>query len=132
MAVYQYLVPIHLPITDNLLFLNQQKRENFSMKECAGCKGRPLERMHTKWTRYRPSYGARYLIDKNWKVLGANDDSETKVLSTTVMTLNIWTDRSGQTVQTQIRLLLKEQSDQGLHCLLFHLFDKGLPLLFEF
>ena len=28
---------------------------------------------------------------------------------------------SGQTVQTQIRLLLKEQSDQGLHCLLFHL-----------
>ena len=25
-----------------------------------------------------------------------------------------------QTVQTQIRLLLKEQSDQGLHCLPFH------------
>ena len=33
---------------------------------------------------------------------------------------------SGQTVQTQIRLLLEEQSDQGLHSLLFHLhvFDK--------
>ena len=31
----------------------------------------------------------------------------------------------GQTVQTQIRLLLEEQSDQGLHCLPFrlHLFD---------
>ena len=47
------------------------------------------------------------------------------------------TDRSGQTVQTQIRLLLEEQSDQGLHCLLFHLhlFDeipKGLASLFEF
>ena len=28
---------------------------------------------------------------------------------------------SGQTVQTQIRLPLEEQSDQGLHCLLFHL-----------
>ena len=28
---------------------------------------------------------------------------------------------SGQTVQTQIRLLLEEQSDQGLHCLLYHL-----------
>ena len=27
----------------------------------------------------------------------------------------------GQTVQTQIRLLLEEQSDQGLHCLPFHL-----------
>ena len=29
------------------------------------------------------------------------------------------TVRSGQTVQTQIRLLLEEQSDQGLHCLQF-------------
>ena len=38
-----------------------------------------------------------------------------------VMTLSFQTDRSGQTVQTQIRLLLEEQSDQGLHCLLFHL-----------
>ena len=28
-------------------------------------------------------------------------------------------DASEQTVQTLIRLLLKEQSDQGLHCLLF-------------
>ena len=27
----------------------------------------------------------------------------------------------GQTVQTQIRLLLEEQSDQGLHCLPFRL-----------
>ena len=34
-----------------------------------------------------------------------------------VMILSFWTD----TVQTQIRLLLEEQSDQGLHCLLFHL-----------
>ena len=33
-----------------------------------------------------------------------------------VMTLSFWTDRSRQTVQTQIRLLLEEQSDQGLHC----------------
>ena len=37
------------------------------------------------------------------------------------MTQSFWTERSGQTVQTQIRLLLEEQSDQGLHCLLFHL-----------
>ena len=29
-------------------------------------------------------------------------------------------DISEQTVQTQIRLLLKEQSDLGLHCLSFH------------
>ena len=39
----------------------------------------------------------------------------------TVMILSFQTDRSGQTVQTKIRLLLEEQSDQGLHCLLFHL-----------
>ena len=39
---------------------------------------------------------------------------------------SFWTDRSGQIVQSQIKLLLEEQSDQGLHCLLFHLhhFDK--------
>ena len=35
--------------------------------------------------------------------------------------LSFGTDRSGQAVQAQIRLLLEEQSDQGLHCLLFHL-----------
>ena len=39
----------------------------------------------------------------------------------TVMTLSFRTDGSGQTVQTQIRLLLEEQSDQILHRLLFHL-----------
>ena len=44
----------------------------------------------------------------------------------TVMIPSFRTDMSGQPVQTQIRLLLEEQSDQGLHCLLFHLhlFDK--------
>ena len=49
----------------------------------------------------------------------------------TVMILSFWTDWSGQTVQTKIRLLLEEQSDQVLHCLLFHLrhFDK-IPLWF--
>ena len=40
---------------------------------------------------------------------------------TTVMILSFRTDRPGQTVQTQIRLLLEEQSDQGLHCLQFRL-----------
>ena len=36
-----------------------------------------------------------------------------------IMVLSFRTDRSGQTVQTQIRLCLEEQSDQGLHCLHF-------------
>ena len=35
------------------------------------------------------------------------------------------TDKSGQTVQTQIRLLLEEQSDLGLHCLPFCLHKVG-------
>ena len=39
---------------------------------------------------------------------------------TTVQILCIGTDRSQQTVQTKIRLLLKKQSDQGLRCLPFH------------
>ena len=38
-----------------------------------------------------------------------------------VMILSFWTDRPRQTVQTQIRLLLEEQSDQGLPCLPFRL-----------
>ena len=38
------------------------------------------------------------------------------------MFLSFQTDRSGQTVQTQIRLLLEEQSDQGLYCLPFRLY----------
>ena len=39
----------------------------------------------------------------------------------TVMILAFRTDMHGQTVQTQVRLLLEEQSDQGLHCLQFPL-----------
>ena len=39
----------------------------------------------------------------------------------TVMILSFRTDMPGQTVQTQIRLLLEEQSDQDLHCLPFRL-----------
>ena len=38
-------------------------------------------------------------------------------LQCTVMTLSFWTKWSGQIVQTQIRLLLEEQFDQGLHYL---------------
>ena len=53
----------------------------------------------------------------------------------TVIILNFLTDSSWQTVQTQIRLFLEEQSDQGLHCLLFHLYlfnEIRLASLFEF
>ena len=39
----------------------------------------------------------------------------------TVNFLSIQIDRSEKTVKTLIRLLLQEQSDQGLHCLQFHL-----------
>ena len=60
-----------------------------------------------------------------------------EVVLITVIILNFWTEKSGQKAQTQIRLLLEEQSDQVLHCLLFqlHVFDKipsGLASLFEF
>ena len=38
------------------------------------------------------------------------------LMAHTIMTLSFRTDRSGQTVQAQIRLLLEKQSGQGLHC----------------
>ena len=40
-------------------------------------------------------------------------------LVSTVMIISFRVGISGQTVQTQIRLLLEEQSYQGLHCLQF-------------
>ena len=53
------------------------------------------------------------------------------------MILRFQTDRFGQTVQIQIRLLLEEQSDQGLHSLQFPLHLLGAILygkstLFDF
>ena len=55
----------------------------------------------------------------------------------TTMTESFRTYRSEQTVQTQIRLLLEEQSDKYLHCLLFHLhhltkYPKNWPLRLTF
>ena len=47
----------------------------------------------------------------------ANKSIELFRFYTTVKILCIGTDRSRQTVQTLIRLLLKKQSDQGLRCL---------------
>ena len=43
------------------------------------------------------------------------------IISATIMILSFRTARPGQTVQTQIFLLLEEPSDQGLHCLPFRL-----------
>ena len=43
-----------------------------------------------------------------------SDSSRQTPWPATVMTLSFLTDMPGQTVQTQIRLLLEEQSDQGL------------------
>ena len=52
----------------------------------------------------------------------SSDERENQYSYTsTVMILSFWTDIPWQTVQTQIRLLLEEQSDQGLHCLPFRL-----------
>ena len=65
-----------------------------------------------------------------WFLVSAHISFFNKLISfTTVMTLSFRTDKSGQTVQTQIRLIQEEQSDQDLHCLLFHLhhYDK-IPL----
>ena len=68
-------------------------------------------------------------FEKNVKTLNgirnARFEYHNQQIHIIVIFLSIRTDRSGQTVQTQIRLLLQEQSDQGLHCLQFplHLLD---------
>ena len=59
------------------------------------------------------------------------------LIRTTVMTLSFRTYRSGQTVQTQIRLLLEEQSDQGLTvcfsiCIFLTIYSEVLPLCLNF
>ena len=46
----------------------------------------------------------------------SNTNTLAATTTITVIILNIGTDRSEQTVQTLIRLLLMEQSDQGLLC----------------
>ena len=51
-AAYQYTVSILLPVTSNMLFLNQRKREYFSIKICAGYEA-------TYFCDYRPSYRAQ-------------------------------------------------------------------------
>ena len=48
-------------------------------------------------------------------------ESSNMFIFSTAMILSFWTEMPGKSVQTQIRLLLEEQSDQGLHCLPFHL-----------
>ena len=71
-------------------------------------------------------YSGLLLHNYNYNSLlfNLNKLNETLTISTmayTVMILSFRTDMPGQTVQTQIRLLLEEQSDQGLHCLPFRL-----------
>ena len=50
------------PVTDNLLFLIQRKREKRSTKD--GRKGLSWDCLHTKRTRYQPSYTALCLDSK--------------------------------------------------------------------
>ena len=74
-----------------------------------------------------------YTISSPCEPIGSG---ELKIETTTVMILIFRIVKSGQTVLTQIRLLLEEsseQSDQGLPCLLFHLhwtkYPKIWPLM---
>ena len=53
------------------------------------------------------------------KMLQFMFDPEDNLTDKTIKILSIGTNKSDQTVQTLIRLLLQEQSDQGLHCLSF-------------
>ncbi|MEW8547161.1 MAG: hypothetical protein AB2693_26925, partial [Candidatus Thiodiazotropha sp.] len=56
------------------------------------------------------------ILSDEFRDFGPNVETES-----TVKIVYIGTDGPLQTLQTQITLLSKEQSDQGLHCLPFHL-----------
>ena len=67
-------------------------------------------------------------------MMGSDDGCDPCENKITVQILCIGTDRSPQTVQIKIRLLLKKQSDQGLRCLPFHqhLLDALINILSNF
>ena len=67
-----------------------------------------------------------WIIDNFWLMILPGNSRWTFILSSyvqhlTVIFLSFRRDRSGQIVQTQIRLFLEEQFDQGLHSLQFPL-----------
>ena len=81
------------------------------------------ERRYENWNTHTHAFSVQSLLlkekicsSKSWPTLKWGAKKEI----VTVQTLCIGTDRSRQTVQTMIRLLLKKQSDQGLCCLPFH------------
>ena len=53
--------------------------------------------------------------DTGWKESSTDHNSHRKCPK--ISYIKVWDKMHVQTVQTQIRLLLKEQSDLGLHCL---------------
>ena len=53
-GIYHCLVPILLPETANLLFLNQRRTRRVFTKEFAGCEDRSRDDLHITRTRYRP------------------------------------------------------------------------------
>ena len=76
----------------------------------------------------RNAFSLKYFIS-DLRICEKRKSSQQKSIGSISVQYLSFGHRSGQTVQTQIRLLLEEQSDQGLHCLLLYLhhFDK-IPL----
>ena len=72
---------------------------------------------HTFLWRNKQNY--HLILSSNACTLKAFYKAEVHILH--IMILNFQKHKAGQTVQTQIRLLIEEQSDQSLHCFLFHL-----------
>ena len=73
--------------------------------------------MPVKITRYGLAAGWQVFYRKIYGCF-----TEKAACPATIKNLNIRSNRSMQSVQNQIRLLRKDQADQGLHCLQFHLY----------
>ena len=116
---FKELSKITMPVVFNepLTFLQRitEYLEYATLLETAAAQEDPVDRMMV-WLTYLLFYH-KYNTVESVPDIPVNH----QITKYTVMTLSFRTDMPGQTVQTQIRLLLKEQSDQGLHCLPFRL-----------
>ena len=107
------IVPLGLPLSTRKL----RKKAATTMVLGVGVEGRRNLKILTLGN------GVQHLpmkVTYNIKTKVCNGAGAQGNLSFTVQILCIGTDRSQQTAQTKIRLLLKKQSDQGLCCLPFH------------
>ena len=127
-TLHQSVTQISIEFAKRLTYFSPKSRQ-WEFDFSSNLQAQPLNR-----TRYMALCLTVLLVPN---IVCANSEGSAQSCISTVMFLSFRTDRSGQTVQTQLRLLLEKQSDLGLHCLPFwlHLLGAllfGKAILFKF